>query len=164
MKFPPGDPRPPSVPFPGSSLQARGGRLSLHVSPEMSHHLKHTGTHAHTMSPPHTALRLPPCSWTLDNLVCISIGCRGGLARKEKRRVYVCVCNSGLYMDECSCLWKFCVRDEVCNVSAYCSSGTLLVRKPWGLPDTASGHREEGDYLIAASHPAQIKTKVTLAN
>lgn len=39
-----GDPRPPSVSFPGSSLQAGGGRVPLHVSPEMSHRLKRTNT------------------------------------------------------------------------------------------------------------------------
>lgn len=56
---PPGDPRPPSVSFPGSSLQARGGRVPLHVSPEMSHHLKH----AHVCF--HTAPWLPPRSGNL---------------------------------------------------------------------------------------------------
>lgn len=52
------------------------------------------------------------------------------------------------------CVWD---SDTVCILRMEAPG----VRKPWGLPDTASGHTEEGDYLIAASHSAQIKTKVT---
>lgn len=44
----PGVPGPPSVSIPRSLLQAWRGRVSLHVSPEMSHHL----THSHTGFPP----------------------------------------------------------------------------------------------------------------
>lgn len=39
-----------------------------------------------------------------------------------------------------------------------------MLGKPPGFPYSASGHREEGDYLIAASHSAQIKTKVDPTN
>lgn len=113
---PPGDPRPPSVSFPGSSLQARGGRVPLHVSPEMSHHLKH----AHVCF--HTAPWLPPRS---GNLL-LHLHRLPRRARAQERRVggrgcvsmHVCVCNCSFCVYECSSLWKFWVRDEVCKVSS----------------------------------------------
>lgn len=130
MKFPPGDPRPPSVSFPGSSLQARGGRLSLHVSPEMSHHLKHTCTHSHTVSPPHTALRLPPCS---SNTRQISLHLHWLLRRartqREKTCVRVCVTLACIWMNVAACGNFECVMKCVMCLhiaaQAHCWLGSL---------------------------------------
>lgn len=136
------DLRPPSVSFPESSLQARGGRVSLHVSPEMSHHLQH----AHK---PASLLLHPPC---------FSISCHSGRNVRERWG----------HLSEC-----VSVRASVCvNFSVHvmktvkslhvAAEARWSLGSPAGLPYTAAGHREEGDYLIAASHLAQIKKKVKL--
>jgi len=122
-----------------------------------------------TSPPTHTPLlltRSPVVASLLLNPALLTLHLHQ-LPRRERRRdeaVWACVRISALCVHECVCLWKFCVHDEECKVSASCSWGSLVVGKPWGLPHTASGHGEEGDYLIAASHSAQIKTKVTQTN
>lgn len=52
----PGDPGPPSVSIPRSLLQARRGRVSLHVSPEMSHHFTHSHTQGFRPAAEHSTL------------------------------------------------------------------------------------------------------------
>lgn len=90
MKFSPGDPRPPSPSFPGSSLQARGGRVPLHVSPEMSHHLKHT----HTDTQPGGCLPAPERS-----AVHFASAAHARKTNKREVNVWVCVkCGAAAWM------------------------------------------------------------------
>lgn len=133
MSLSPADLGPPSASFPWSLLQARGGRVLLHVSPEMSCHLKHT--HSVNPAPP------PPPSPTLNTF---HLHHCHRAQNEEENRGCLLVCE--WWSVECVCV--LCCSDPL-----------------WDLPDTTSGHRDEGgDYLIAASDSAQIKTKVTSAN
>lgn len=114
---PPGDPRPPSVSFPGSSLQARGGRVPLHVSPEMSH-----SPQTRTRLLPHSPVVASPLrQFAFASPPPAEEGTRPGETRRGGRgcvSMHVCVCNCSFCVYECSSLWKFWVRDEVCKVSS----------------------------------------------
>lgn len=152
---PPGDPRPPSVSFPGSSLQARGGRVPLHVSPEMSH-----SPQTRTRLLPHSPVVASPLrQFAFASPPPAEEGTRPGETRRGGEGVWACTC-------------VYVTAPSACTNAAPCGNfecamkcvKCLAVTKPWGLPDTAAGHKEEGDYLIAASYSAQIKTKVTPTN
>lgn len=86
-------------------------------------------------------------------------GTRPGETRRGGEGVWACTC-------------VYVTAPSACTNAAPCGNfecamkcvKCLAVTKPWGLPDTAAGHKEEGDYLIAASYSAQIKTKVTPTN
>lgn len=84
----PENPRPPSVSFPGSLLQARGGRVSLHVSPEMSHHLQHT-----------RICRLPGSFTPCTLLLSPSAAVEGEVNKRDEGVVFACVLN------RCMCAW-----------------------------------------------------------
>lgn len=108
MNLPCGELQPPSASFPGSSLQARGGRVLLHVSPEMSH----TCTQARV---PH---RVSFPTADAHNLLCMSPRTRARIQYKRSHGVppppvvciCVCVCLASCLMGVAPCVCECVMR------------------------------------------------------
>lgn len=152
---PPEKPQLPSSSFPGSFLQARGGRVLLHVSPEMSH------THAHE----HERNTVFPAPLQMLTIYFArrwghTHACRNRKVRaSHPLRLCMCVCLAFRPMGVAPCVCECVMRCVMWR-----RHGCLLPSSPEDLPHAAPGHTEEADYLVAASHSAQIKTKASPAN